>query len=129
MISRMATTETVRDDPIRLRDAALRRISLTRRWMILAAAGLTAGLAGLVSTLLPGKSLGAKSPVATASARPAATSATATPPLPAPASADQLGVGAAGQSPQSLPPPTVAPQPAAPAQSAPAAAPVVSGGS
>jgi hypothetical protein len=59
------------EDAARLRDAALRRLSLTRRWIIAGAAALTAGLAALVSAILPGKSLGAKSP---ASAVPTAAS-------------------------------------------------------
>ena len=51
----------VHEDPAYARDTALRRIRLTRGWMIAAAAGLTAGLAAVASALLPGKSLGAKS--------------------------------------------------------------------
>lgn len=142
----------LREDPVRLRDATLHRITLTRRWMIVGAAGLTAGLAALVSALLPGKSLGAKSsapPVTTARANTA--SSPTSPPLPTPASAAQLGVGSAvpqqqqsvapppappQPAPQSAPAPsapaTSAPAPSAPTQSAPAPAPsggVVSGGS
>lgn len=135
------------EDPIRLRDAALHRISVTRRWMIVGAAGLTAGLAALVSALLPGKSLGAKasSPTVTTASTNSASSPTS-PPLPTPASAAQLGVGSAvPQSQQSVAPPpappqpgpqsapaTSAPAPSAPTQSAPAPAAsggVVSGGS
>lgn len=107
-------------DPVRLRDAAIHRLGLMRRWMILAAAGLTAAFAWLVSAVLPGKSLGAKSaatvPQATNTSRPV------TPALPAPASAAQLGVGSAGASESSIPPPPAAPQPApAPSESAPSA--------
>jgi len=125
-----ATYANLSEDPIRVRDAALRRISRTRRGMIVAAAGLTAGLAALVSALLPGKSLGAKSAALVPATHAAAAPITVTPALPAPASASQLGVGSAGQASQSLPPPPVAPAPA-PAQSASAAyAPApVSGGS
>ena len=131
----------VHRDPAETRDAALRRIRLTRGWMIAAAAGLTAGLAALASALLPGKSLGAKTGGAavvrtTATPRPGGT-----PALPSPAGASQLGVGSGGGSSESVTPPTSAPQPAtpqpAPQQAAPAPAPqpapsgggVVSGGS
>jgi hypothetical protein len=118
-----------------VRDAALQRISRTRRWMLAGAAALTAGLAALASALLPGKSFGAG---ATHHAQAAAsTSATATPPLPAAANAAELGLTASGQAPQSAPAPSApAPQPQAPAPqpAAPAVAPsgggaVVSGGS
>lgn len=115
-----------REDPVRLRDAALHRISLTRRWLIIAAAGLTAGLAALVSAILPGKSLGAKSSTTApvAATRATAGAPTLTPPLPAPASAGQLGVGSGSQQSQPIAPPAAAPAPAptqsAPTQSAPA---------
>jgi hypothetical protein len=108
------------------RDAALARISRTRRWVIAAAAALTAALAALASALLPGKSLGAK----TAGHATTTRSSTGTPALPVPASAAQLGLEGPSSTPQSSP----APQPAAP-QPAPAPAPsggggaVVSGGS
>src|SRR5947209_2853528 len=86
------------EDPVRLRDAALHRISLTRRWIMVSAAGLTAGLAAFVSAILPGKSLGAKSTAAvTTATRPSSTGPSSIPPLPDPASAIQLGVGAAGE--------------------------------
>src|SRR5947209_20534853 len=113
-------------DRTALRDAALIRISRTRRWALAGAAALTAGLAALASALLPGKSFGAKaatSPIA----RSVSSNSSGTPALPAPANAAQLGVGQSSQS--STPPPTPAPAPqpqAQPAQSAPAA---VSGGS
>jgi hypothetical protein len=123
-------------DAALVRDAALRRISRTRRWMLAGAAALTAGLAALASALLPGKSFGAG---ATHHAQAAAsTSATATPALPAAANAAELGLTASGQAPQSAPAPSApAPQPQAPAPqpAAPAVAPsggggaVVSGGS
>jgi hypothetical protein len=85
------------------RDAALGRVGRTRRWIILSAAGLTAGFAALVSAIVPGKSLGAKTVTRTAkivpnSARPAA-SATM-PPL---ATAGQLGLQGPSQAPQSAP--------------------------
>jgi hypothetical protein len=97
--------------------------------MIAAAAGLTAGLAVLASALLPGKSLGAKTR-SPAVARTTAPRPDATPALPSPAGASQLGVGSGDESPASVSPPASAPQPAAPqpapAQAAPAP---VSGGS
>jgi hypothetical protein len=112
------------------RDAALGRVSRTRRWMIVAAAGLTAGLAALASVLLPGKSLGAKSPSAVAvHTQGAAASRSSTPQLPAPADAAQLGLQGAGQAPQASTPPPQQAQPApAPAPSTGGGA-VVSGGS
>jgi hypothetical protein len=101
--------------------------------MLAGAAALTAGLAGLVSVLLPGKSLGAGSHRVV---RTTTATSGATPPLPAPANPAQLGIQSPGQAPQSLPAPQPAPQPAAPqpAQPAPAASgggggAVVSGGS
>lgn len=93
------------DDRTLARDAALVRISRTRRWTLAGAAALTAGLAALASALLPGKSFGAGS-------RSTALSAAAGPALPAPADAAQLGVGGSGQAPQSVPAPQAAPQPA-----------------
>jgi hypothetical protein len=104
------------------RDAALRRIGRTRRWLLVATAALTAALAALASALLPGKSLGPKSHIATtAPARAASVPATVTPQLPAPATGAQLGLGdpsgtSSGQAAQSAPssPPVsqTAPQPA-----------------
>jgi hypothetical protein len=113
------------------RDEALGRVGRTRRWMIVAAAALTAGLAALASALLPGKSLGAKSPTpVAATAHAAAVSPTSTPQLPAPAGPGQLGLQGSGQAPQAVTPsPQAAPQPApAPAPSVGGGA-VVSGGS
>ncbi len=116
----------------RARDAALRRISHARRWAFVAAAALSAGLAALASALLPGKSFGARS----RTAAPPSTSArysSATPPLPAPANAAQLGITGSASSSQASPSPAPAPQaqaapaPAAP-QPQPAPAPAPSGG-
>ncbi len=114
--------------PTVARDAALGRISRTRRWMLAGAAALTAGLAALASALLPGKSLGAKpTTVAATAARTGASRAPVTPQLPSPASSAQLGLNAPGQAPQSAPAPQPAPAPA-PAQAAPQPAPAPSGG-
>lgn len=111
---------TMSEDRTVVRDAALARISRTRRWALAGTAALTAGLAALASALLPGKSFGAGSP---STAKTAGQTATASPALPAPANAAELGVGGSGQGGQSVPAPQAAPspQPAAPA--------AVSGGS
>jgi hypothetical protein len=107
--------------PALARDAALRRISSTRRWILVATAALTAGLAALASVLLPGK---AKSPTATAApTRATATASTATPQLPAPATGSQLGLGAPAQALQSAPSNQAAPQSAPSSQAAPQPAP------
>jgi hypothetical protein len=42
------------------RDAALRRVSWTRRWVIAGAGALSAGFAALVASVAPGHTLGAK---------------------------------------------------------------------
>ena len=112
-----------------VRDAALIRISRTRRWTLAGAAALTAGLAALASALLPGKSFGAKSHTTPqTTSRPAPAGSSVAPPLPAPANPAQLGVGGATSS--SPPPqPTAPPAPAVSPQPAQSAPPVVSGGS
>jgi cell division septation protein DedD len=113
----------------RVRDAALLRISRTRRWLLAGAALLTAALAALASALLPGKSLGAKShTVAKSPITTSATSSSVTPPLPAPANAAQLGIQGSGAA-QPVPAPQPAPQPQAEPQPAPSGGAVVSGGS
>jgi len=116
---------------VRARDAALTRISRTRRWMIAGAVALTAALAALASTLLPGKSFGAKGTATRSSSGPVATTAgTGTPQLPAPADAAQLGLQGPSGAPQPSAPEQPAPQPAPQANPQPAPAPaVVSGGS
>jgi hypothetical protein len=123
------------EDRAHVRDAALLRISRTRRWMLAGAAALSAGLAVLASALLPGKSFGAGSSRTASSA--SASNASVTPPLPAPANAGQLGLRPGGQAPESAPTPVApqpqpqapAPQPAAPAPAPSGGGAVVSGGS
>lgn len=110
------------------RDAALRRISRARRCLLVATAALTAALAALASTLLPGKSLGAKSHSATiAPVRTAPVAATVTPQLPAPATGAQLGLGDASGASSSQAAQSAPTSPAA-SQPAPQPAPAPSGG-
>jgi hypothetical protein len=135
------------------RDAALLRISRTRRWLIAAAAAGSAGVAALVSSVAPGHTLGSKSKAGSlrATAGAGASSAAASggavsnkmPPL---ASAAALGLQGPSSAPQSSSDPSQsggsaqsAPDPSQaasdPAQAAPvpapapAPAPAVSGGS
>jgi len=121
------------------RDAALDRISRTRRWMIIGAAGLTAGFAALVSAVAPGRSLASKSstgtetPTASASAR-GTTSGSSIPSMPPPAKSGDLGLGLQGpeqapSSDQSQPQSTPPPQQSDPPQAPPSQGPVMSGGS
>jgi hypothetical protein len=82
------------------RDAALERVSRTRRWVIAGAAALTAAFAALVSAIAPGRTLGAGAQAQTlegtrASAR--AVTATQMPPLASPA---DLGLQGPSQAPQ-----------------------------
>ena len=94
------------------RDAALRRVGRTRRWVIGSSAALTAGFAVLVSEVAPGHSA--------AAANAKSSSAASQPAMPAVASPDELGLSAPAQAPQSAPShvPQSAPQPqAAPAPS------------
>lgn len=94
----------------RERDAALRRISRTRRWTIIAAAGLTAGFAALVSAVAPGKNFkaGARAAVvpgpSAAKRSPGAHSSL--PPMPPLASPGKLGLQAPATPPQSVPDPS-----------------------
>src|SRR5690349_14464883 len=96
------------------RDAALRRVSRVRRGALLAAAGLTAGIA-------PGRSLGAKSRwTATTAGRPAPKPKVMPASMPPLASPGALGLQGPSEAPQPAPQPsTPAPsdqsQPAAPA--------------
>jgi hypothetical protein len=111
------------------RDAALARVTRTRRWVIAGSAALTAGFAALVSAVAPGKSLASKSPSskssARASAQPSATSSQL-PAMPAPANPGDLGLQGPNQAPAPVP---EQPQ-SIPSQPPPTAAPpAVSGGS
>ncbi len=117
------------------RDAALGRISRTRRWMIVGAAALSAALAAVVSSAAPGRTIGHKAGTATSAAEaPRASSSTQQlPPLESPS---QLGLQGPDQAPgagsqpnppsQSVPPASqsVPSQPSTPSQP-----PVTSGGS
>src|SRR5512135_2092492 len=106
------------------RDAALQRVSRTRRWMILAAGALSAAFAALVSAIAPGHSLNAKANAATvptgstAAPKTSASTAGATkmPPL---ASPGDLGLQGPSSNPQSSSDSNQAPadQSQAPAQS------------
>lgn len=93
------------------RDAALNRVGRARRWVIIAAAALTAAFAALVSAIAPGRSFGAGAQNrgdarALKSVRTPARAATARfPPL---ASASDLGLQGPTQAPQSTPDPASA---------------------
>ncbi|MBV9002738.1 MAG: hypothetical protein JO304_27025 [Solirubrobacterales bacterium] len=113
-----------RSPAARTRDAALARVGRTRRWVIAGAAALTAGIAGLVSAVAPGRSLASKSHVPAATARSSPSGSTI-PPLPPVASAGDLGLQGPGQAPSA--PDQSQPQ-SVPSQPPPAAAPPSSGG-
>jgi hypothetical protein len=87
----------------RARDRALRRVGRVRGMAIVGAGALTAGLAGLVSAVAPGRTLTARTKIAAAprTARPAprrpSNRALKMPPL---ASASALGLQAPGAAPQ-----------------------------
>jgi hypothetical protein len=104
----------------RERDAALGRVGRTRRWVILGAAGLTAGFAALVSSVAPGKTLKAGHATvrseAASTTSPRSTGSTKMPPL---ASPSQLGLQGPGQPPQSAPAQTTPDPSQAPAQTTP----------
>jgi hypothetical protein len=128
------------------RDAAIARVSRTRRWLIVAATALTAGFAAIISAVAPGRSFAAHSATAKAGAgagqaavrNPPASAGNKLPPL---EGAQALGLGGPAQAPQASAPPassqsqvtpdqsqagTSQAQAPSPAQSSP---PVVSGGS
>jgi hypothetical protein len=138
-----------RSRAVLMRDAALARVGRTRRWVIVAAAALTAGIAALVSAVAPGRSLASKTSSASAAstetastsgAGGASSSSSSIPAMPPPASAGDLGLQSPDQAPApddqsqapSAPPQSAQPQPAPQPQTVPAAPPssgVVSGGS
>jgi hypothetical protein len=131
------------------RDAALVRVSRTRRWMIGAAAAMSAGITALVSSVAPGHTLKkgtqARELTATRTTAPARAAARMPPlaspkdlglqgPSSAPQAAQQAAPAASQASPaptqSSAPDPTQAAASAAPTPApAPAPAPAVSGGS
>ena len=126
---RMTMTDN-RSRAVLARDAALARVSRTRRWIIAGAAALTAGIAGLVSAVAPGRTLASKSAVRTGASTGASASSSAIPQLPPAAGAGSLGLEGSAQSPQSVPSaPATPPQPAAPAPQSSGGGAVVSGGS
>lgn len=101
------------------RDAALARIGRTRRWVIAGAAALTAGFAGLVAAIAPGRSLASKSSARTeaTSAPPSTRSGSPSiPRMPPPASAGDLGLQGPGQAPSAPPDDQSQPQQSAPSQ-------------
>ena len=77
------------------RDAALRRVGRTRRWVIGSSAALTAGFAVLVSEVAPGHSA--------AASNAKSSSAASQPAMPAVASPGELGLSAPAQAPQPAP--------------------------
>jgi hypothetical protein len=118
------------------RDAALARVNRVRRWTFVGAAGLTAGVAALVSAVAPGRSLGAKTRLAEEVALRQVPRTSSRPQMPPLASAGELGLQGPSSSPQAAQAQTQAPtqDPSQAAQTpapAPASvpAPAVSGGS
>jgi hypothetical protein len=119
---------------LREREAALARLSRVRGATVIGAGALTVAIAGVVSAVAPGRTLGAKAPPQTSasasSAARAHTTALVMPPL---ANPGQLGLQGPSSPPQSAQPQGTQPQPQVQTQtqSAPPAAPapVVSGGS
>jgi hypothetical protein len=121
-----------------IRDAALDRVRRTRRWVVVATAGLTAGFAALVSAVAPGRSLASKTPSAGApsSATASASTGSGIPAMPPPANGGALGLQGPDQAPSTPPEQSQPSQPSqpqsAPSQPTPAPQPTpppVSGGS
>jgi len=115
------------------RDAALERVSRTRRWVIIGAGALTAGFAALVSAAVPGRTLGKGSRARSVAASAPRSSAGASLTMPPLASAADLGLQGPEQAPQSAPAPSsqqLAPSdPSQAGSPAPAPSAPVSGGS
>jgi hypothetical protein len=125
------------------REAAFARISRVRGATVIGAGALTAAIAGVVSAVAPGRTLGGKAPTqstvsASTTTRPH-TSALVMPPLENPGQLGLQGPSSPPQSsapsqpqgtqPQGTQPQGTQPQVQTQTQSAPAPAPVVSGGS
>jgi hypothetical protein len=114
------------------RDAALGRVARTRRWMFAGAAALTAGIAGLVSSVAPGRTLSSRSQASAVSKSAPRASVSAAPKMPPLASPSSLGLQGPSQAPQgdsSQAPATQSQAPAAQSQApAPAPTPQPSGG-
>ncbi|MBV9942591.1 MAG: hypothetical protein JO262_10725 [Solirubrobacterales bacterium] len=119
------------------RDAALARVSRTRRRVIAGSAALTAGFAALVSAVAPGKTLTSKpagrAEAATATHSTSSSSSSAIPPMPPPAKPGDLGLQAPDQAPSSVPdqsqPQSIPSQPPPSSSSSGGGGGVVSGGS
>jgi hypothetical protein len=128
----MGHVDSSKSGAARARDAALARIVRTRRWVIAAAAALTAGIAALVSALAPGHSLAAKSQTAANGATASASTSgdgSGIPRMPAPASSGDLGLQGPSQAPSPSPAPAPAPAPEQPqTQSIPSQPPSSGGG-
>ncbi|MGO9908121.1 MAG: hypothetical protein ACLPY3_20750 [Solirubrobacteraceae bacterium] len=108
MGSRLSTpfTGSDRSRAALARDAALARVRRTRRRVIVGAAGLTAGIAALVASVAPGRTLSAKSSSARAGTSTVASTGGAgsvVPSMPAPASASELGLQGPNQAPSPAP--------------------------
>jgi hypothetical protein len=104
------TTNNNRSRAVQARDAALRRLRRTRRWVIAGTAALTAGFAALVSAVAPGRSVASKSAVRTEASTGASSSSSsariassAIPQLPPAANPDSLGLQGPSQPPQPVP--------------------------
>jgi len=110
------------------RNAALRRVSRTRRWVIAATAALTAGFAALVSAVAPGHSVASQyEPRSAAESRAGGPSGL--PAMPAPANPADLGLQGPSQAPTPAPDQSQSPPSQPPSSSGGGDGPVVSGGS
>jgi hypothetical protein len=123
----------------RAREAAFARLSRVRGATVIGAGALTAAIAGVVSAVAPGRTLGAKTPATAASASTASrprTTALVMPPLENPGQLGLQGPGIApqgtqpqGTQPQGTQPQGTQPQPQTQSPPATQAPTVVSGGS
>jgi hypothetical protein len=106
------------------RDAALQRVSRTRRWLILTAGAMSAAFAALVSAIAPGHSLSAKAQASTLAAGSTGTAKTTpttprTTKMPPLASPGALGLQGPSQDPQASSDPSQAASDPSQAQSQP----------